>query len=316
MKHLLIDGNNLLFANQMAQKSKLMAGEQETTAIFGTLNSIRRLLEPKHFAGYTPTILWDSPEKTWRHIEYTEYKAGRDKNPLTAEAKEAVKSQRPLVQEMAAAIGILSLEATGFEADDIAGLLAQRISSKPNNMVALATSDQDWLQLVNEQCCWFDPRADQQRLITNSTFELQTGYRNPDAFLFGKALVGDTSDNFPGVGGIGKGTAPHLTYYFASFEELVSGWDALSETIKPGHELSRAKKKIQGLLDNEGGAQEIFKRNLRMMDLRSVSIPTNKMVATRGIFNQEEFIRLCKRYAMASIYRDFDTWVGPFINKE
>lgn len=308
MNYLLIDGNNVMFAHQLAN-SKLTAGEVETTAVFGLLGTLRLLAEK--YPGWQQIVLWDS-SPTWRHREFPEYKSNRDANPQTFAAKEALKPQRKLAQWLLPYVGVEQFIAKGYEADDLAGYLSTRLS-KREALVMLVSNDQDWLQLVDRNVSWLDPRTDIRNggtIVSLMGFEQHTGYETPEKFLTGKCLRGDTSDTISGVGGIGEGTAQLLMQHFEDVGDLAANWSKRPELYAKKAPFSRVKKKVEAFIAPGSPGMEIYFRNRRLMDLRDVKVPDP--VRTPGAFNPATFQAACRRLSFLSILKDADRWLQPF----
>lgn len=303
---LLIDGNNIMFAAQTRKGIRLRAGDVETTAVFGTLGSLRELAE--RFPGASQFVLWDhSP--TWRHAEYPDYKGKRDQNQAIREAKESIKRQRPILSRVLQTLDLAEVSAPGYEADDLGGLLSRKFARRGTNVVCV-TNDRDWLQLVDTTVDWFDPR--EKKLVSAVSFMADTGYESQDQFVQAKALTGDVSDNLPGVGGIGEGCAPLIMQEFGSVDALRAGWGAFYPKIVKGHPFSRYKKRIADFLDSADG-DAIYRRNIRFMDLRAVNVPQEAIQIRRGRHDEQAFKRICQKLAFHSLLTDYERWYAPFV---
>lgn len=305
--HLLIDANNVMFAAQAGSERRLMSGDVETTAIFGTLASARYL--QKTFPNSKPTFLWDS-SPTWRHEEYPEYKGNRDDNAELVKIKEALKPQRTELQKALQLLGIRQLSAKRYEADDMAGYLAPRLSK--TGKVTVVTNDQDWLQLVSENVNWFD--RNKEKLVVLENFQTFTGYTDPTAFLFGKCLRGDKGDNLPGVGGIGDKGAEALTAEFKDYADLLERWAEFEPTIPKSTPLSRIRKHVTELTKSEE-KQANFARNQRMMNLMEVDIPREAMRSLPAMYDEDAFKEFCAEMGLMSILQKYEEFVSPFNNK-
>lgn len=290
---LIIDGNSLGHAAHNA--TKLTVGEMQTQAIYGMVKSCKLLAEK--YPGWNQLVLWDGKAE-WRKALYPEYKSNRKAKDEKQEAhKAAYKAQSPFVRKALQLIGIRQILVTSLEADDMAGILVKRAT----NNIVLVSGDRDWLQLVRPNVIWFDPIRDYRVGVGN--FTEFTGYFTPREFLEGKALMGDTSDCIPGVGGIGEKGAPEFMAQFKSVENFFKQVDDGSFVPK--------KKAHQNLASEEGRAA--FKRNLRLMNLLDVPNPIKEDTqVTVPTYNEAGFRLLCEKLAFMSILRDFDNFMTPF----
>jgi DNA polymerase-1 len=224
----LIDGMSVVFrAYHAMQKSGLKNSKGEPTfALLAFVNIITTLLEnenPDHIA-----VAFDRPEPTFRHLMYAEYKANRAAFP------EDLAPQLPKIKKFLDLISIPRIEKSGFEADDIIGTLTKSASEKKID-VACITNDKDYYQLVNEHVRLYKPNPkgedDFQVVDVPEVFE-KFGVK-PSAVIDVLALIGDSSDNIPGVKGIGDKTAIPLIQKYGSVENLYQHVDEIpSASVK------------------------------------------------------------------------------------
>lgn len=289
---LIIDGNSLGHAHHNA--TKLTVGEMQTQAIFGMVKSARLLAE--NYPGWNQVVLWDG-KADWRFAIHPEYKGNRKAKDEKQQAhKEAYKAQSPFVRKALQLIGVRQILVSNLEADDMAGVMVRHGKGD----IVLVSGDRDWLQLVGPNVIWFDPIRDYRVGVGN--FTEFTGYFSPREFLEGKALMGDTSDNIPGVGGIGEKGAPEFLAQFKSVENFFKQVD--DGTFVP------KKKAHQNLASPEGRAA--FERNLRLMNLLDAPNPDrDAMTVIKPTYNEANFRVLCEKLAFMSILRDFDNFMAP-----
>lgn len=190
-----------------------------TNAVFGftaTVLSVLKELRPDYVA-----VSFDLPEPTFRHKQYKEYKATRQKAP------DELRSQFGRVREVVDALGIPVFEMKGYEADDVLGSLAKQCTAKNDVDAYVVTGDKDLLQLIDEHVKIFTLRKGiKDTVIFDLKLMQEELGLNPQEFIEYKALKGDSSDNIPGVPGIGDKTATTLIQKYTDLEGL---YDALDE---------------------------------------------------------------------------------------
>jgi len=202
---------------------------ENTSAIFGFANTalkLRRELSPDLWA-----LAWDGPGPTFRHELYPEYKAHRPPMP------DDLRSQLSPIEDLAQAIGLPVIEKQGMEADDVMATLA-RTGAAAGYDVVLVTGDKDMLQLVNDRVLVLAPqgKGDEMKAMTPDEVRAKWGV-GPEHIRDVLALMGDSSDNIPGVPGVGEKTAVELMKQFGSLESL---YERLAEVTKPA-----LKKKLE-----------------------------------------------------------------------
>lgn len=305
--HMLIDGNSIGFAAQNAPR--LTNEGKPVQAIFGFMNSMKRLR--MQYPGVKMSVLWDG--ESWRKAISSEYKSSRDKSPKMVKMRDEYKAQRADIARGAKLLGITNISADNWEADDIAGLLAPALSRKGRHVI-LISGDQDWLQLVDSFVRWEDPIR--ERSVSFSTFHRETGYVTPVAFLQGKALMGDTSDDLKGVGGIGEKAAPLVLQHYGSVKNLFKEPPQSKDDIPD--DLRRYTKKILDFVADGSSGREIFKRNLQLMALQKARIrpdPEN-FERSQTRFDREGFEEFCADFNFNSIIREMDIWENLFSNRQ
>ncbi len=256
----LIDGSALAYRAFFAfQRQPLINSKGEnTSAAFGFYRSLQKILDNEN-PDYIATV-FDTPEPTFRHKLFPEYKATREKMP------DEMIEQLPRVKQMLNVMNIELLEIPGFEADDVIGTLA--IDGEKNNLeVWLVTGDKDFMQLVTEKVKIYNPRRanespeilDVQGVIT------KTGL-HPTRIIDFMALTGDSSDNIPGVRGIGPKTAAELLKEFDTLEEILENPDKISR--KPIRAKIEANKENALLSKKLVTIDTDVKLNIKIDDLK------------------------------------------------
>ncbi len=306
-KHfLLVDGNSLAHANHNA--TPLTVGDFQVQAIFGFLRSMHALVQ--NTPGEREIIcLWDGRAQ-WRIDLYPEYKANRTSlDAKQAAHREAFKRQIPFIEKALSLLGIKQYRAPLLEADDLAGYFSYTLSQK-GHQVTLVSGDRDWLICLNRHVTWFDPIRD--RRVTLDTLHDFTGYPTIDAYVQGKALVGDPSDNIGGIAGMGEKTAVRFLAEHQDVREFFRKVDAGEYTPR-----TRASKTAtsphpeQSLASPQG--RLVFERNVALMDLRRARCPgKGELLIDKGKPNAERFLLLCQRLAFASIIRDQNSFLHHF----
>ncbi len=225
---LLIDGNSIVNRAFYGVKALTTKDGRYTNAIVGFLNILAKLREQSG-AGQI-AVAFDVHAPTFRHQLYAEYKAGRKGMP------EELRQQLDPLKAILTAMGIRLIEQPGYEADDILGTLSAR-SAQAGEQCYIATGDRDSLQLVDSRVTVLLATTKMGHpetvVYTPETVGEKYGL-TPAQLIDLKALQGDTSDNIPGVPGVGEKTALDLMHRFGSVDALYSELDAsdLRESLK------------------------------------------------------------------------------------
>lgn len=230
-KIMILDGNSLLFRAFYAMPPLKTKKGQYTNAVYGFLSMLYKLLDI-----YSPEyicVAFDPKKPSFRHEQYKEYKAQRAKAP-----NELVE-QFQLIRDVLNIHNIKCVEIDGFEADDVAGTFA-REAEEQGAKVYLVTSDKDYLQLINENTKVILTKKG----VTNTEeMDLQAMAENygitPTQFIDLKALMGDPSDNIPGVGGIGEKTALKLIQEYGSLDGVYENIDNIKGKLKEKLEIDK-----------------------------------------------------------------------------
>ena len=212
MKILAIDGNSIV--NRAFYGVKLLSTKDGrfTNAIYGFINILLKLCEEEK--PDCVAVAFDLRSPTFRHKMYSEYKAGRKGMP------EELAGQMPLIKEWLNLAGYKTLECEGYEADDILGTLCSAADESGNTCV-VATGDRDSLQLIsdNSKVLLAATKMGRPELISYDKQALFDKYGlTPAQMIDLKSLMGDSSDNIPGVAGIGEKTATSLVIKFGSLD--------------------------------------------------------------------------------------------------
>lgn len=280
----LVDGSASIYRAFHALPPLSNSAGQPTHAVLGFTTMLLKLLReeaPKALA-----IVFDGPGRTTRHSVFPAYKANRPAMP------DALAAQIPLVHRVVDAMRVPRLMVPGEEADDILGTVAVRASSEAYE-VRVVTSDKDLLQLVGDRIVVRDPLS--ARTIGPVEVEGRYGIaprQIPDLL----ALMGDTSDNIPGIQGVGEKTARDLLRRFGSLEAVLAriaevGRPRLRETLSSHAEQARLSKQLATIrtdLDIPWHAPHLAR----------VAPDTGGLLA---IFRELEFTRLVQQFEQPSL---------------
>lgn len=225
-KVILVDGNNLMFRSYFATAytGALMKNSkgQATNALYGFTSMINKIIleeKPSYMV-----VAFDIG-KNFRHDKYNDYKAGRSEMP------DDLKSQMPLARTLLDAMGIKHLELEGYEADDIIGTLAREADLDPEYDALIISSDHDLMQLISPQVGMKMLKAKDAVYYTRESFIEEYGFE-PIKIIDLKALMGDASDNIPGVKGIGEKSARMLIETYGSLDGVYEHLDEIKGKMR------------------------------------------------------------------------------------
>ncbi len=245
MKLLAIDGNSII--NRAFYGIKLLSTKDGTytNAVYGFINILNKLLEKEN--PDCVAVAFDLKAPTFRHNLYSEYKAGRHAMP------DELRGQFPILKEWLTLAGYKYIECEGYEADDILGTLSQSANVSGNSCV-IATGDRDSLQLVSDstRVLLTVTKMGHPEITDYTKEKLFEDYAlTPNEMIELKALMGDSSDNIPGVTGIGQKTATDLISKFHSIDYIYDNLDSLD--IKDGVRLKLTAGKDKAFLSRTLG---------------------------------------------------------------
>lgn len=213
-KIVLVDGNNLLFRSYYATlyTGNIMRNKDgfPTNGVYGFVNMINKIVndeKPEYMM-----VAFDIG-KTFRHEKYERYKDGRKETP------DELKVQFPIAKKILAAMGIKYLECAGYEADDIIGTVSMWCEKDPEYEALIVSSDKDLLQLISDETTVKLLKTKDYIMMDRKTFNETYGFE-PIHMIDLKALMGDASDNIPGVRGIGEKGAIKLVSEYTTIENI------------------------------------------------------------------------------------------------
>ena len=271
----LIDGSSYIHRAYHAMGGLSNSKGFPTGAVFGFTNMIIKTLKDK--APKRIAIVFDAKGTNFRHDIYPAYKANRPTMP------DDLRQQVPKIQEIVTAYRIPSLSVTGFEADDIIATLTRQARQKEFHVV-IVSADKDLMQLVDEDVLMWDPQRD--IFYDPEAVKNKFGVA-PENLLDFMALTGDSSDNIPGVPGVGQKTAALLIQEFTSLEEVYAHLDQISQ--------QKVREKIRDNKEKAFISRELARLNdevpleQKLEDLLLGEQDSNRL---REIFQELEFKRL------------------------
>ena len=225
-KIILVDGNNLMFRSYYATayNGNFMNNSNgfPTNALFGFTNMMNKIIKEEN-PQYI--IVAFDKGKTFRHEKYDDYKGGRVETP------NELKIQFPLAKKLLTAMGIKYYEIDNYEADDIIGTFSKFCDDDPDFIGTIVSSDKDLLQLISKD---IDIKLLKQKdyiRYNEQSFEAEYGIK-PINVIDLKALMGDSSDNIPGVKGVGEKTALKLLREYGTLDNIYNNIDKISGKLK------------------------------------------------------------------------------------
>ncbi len=278
-KLVLVDGHALFHRAFHAMPPLTTSKGELVNAVFGFTSMLLRVLgdiKPEY-----AVVAFDTKAPTFRHTQFTAYKAHR-----LAAAPEMI-SQLPRIKEVVEALNIPIFTLEGWEADDVIGTLAQQAMG---HEVLIVTGDRDALQLVNTHIKAYMPGKSLSDIVIwdGAKFEEKYGFK-PKQLIDYKALVGDASDNIPGVMGIGEVSATKLIQEYGSVEEIYKNLDKIpakvSEKLAAGSEMAAMSKKL-ATIDTNSPIQ---------LDLKKCILADYDKDKVLKLFEELEFNSLLKK---------------------
>lgn len=220
MKLLLLDSNSLINRAFYALPTLQDRSGRYTGALFGFVSMLSKLIKSEH-----PTHIvaaFDVHQPTFRHLKYDGYKAKRHPMP------EELKAQVPAMKELLTAMGVAVVECPGFEADDIIGTLA----AKSEMPTVIVSGDKDVLQLVSDKTTVLHTKKGITDVIRYTPEVLREEGLSPQGIIELKSLMGDHSDNIPGVAGVGEKTALDLVSRYGTIDNLYDHIDEIKGKLQ------------------------------------------------------------------------------------
>ncbi|MDU5504686.1 MAG: DNA polymerase I [Anaerococcus vaginalis] len=266
-KVMLIDGSSLIFRAFFALPNLTNSDGVMTNGVYGFLTMYFRAVEE-----YKPDyilVAFDKKTKTFRHKEFEDYKANRDKAP------NELNYQFGILKDILDSLNVKYLDIDGYEADDIVGTFS-KIAKDEDLETVIITGDKDYFQLVNDKVVVFLTRKgiSQMEEITVKSIEDDYGL-SPKQLIDVKGLMGDKSDNIPGVDGIGEKTAIKFIKKYGSMEGLYENLDDIAgkktkENLENSKAIAFLSKKIGTIVTNAPVRMDISDLKIKEPDLDSL----------------------------------------------
>ncbi|TCZ75289.1 DNA polymerase I [Paenibacillus albiflavus] len=239
-KLLIIDGNSIAYRAFYALPLLSNSSGLHTNAVYGFTTMLMKLIEeekPTHFL-----VAFDAGKITFRHAHFAEYKGGRSKTPPE------LSEQFPLIRELIEAFGIRQFELDGYEADDIIGTLTKE-ADQLGRQIVVVSGDKDMLQLASDHVTIALTRKGVSEVDRYNPGEVNERYGlTPLQIIDLKGLMGDTSDNIPGIPGVGEKTALKLLHEYGTVEEVLAHADQikgkLGEKVTEHAESAKLSKEL------------------------------------------------------------------------
>ncbi len=276
---MLLDGNGLIYRGYFALPPLSTAKGELVNAVFGFTSILLRGFQdvrPDYVA-----VAFDLPGPTFRHEEYREYKATRKPMP------DDLRSQFPKVREVVAALRIPVLELAGYEADDVIGTLTLQAEGRGVDSTVV-TGDLDMLQLVSDRVRLMTTRQGVQNTVYYDPATIRERYGlAPGQMVDFKALKGDSTDNIPGIPGVGEKTAAKLVADFGDLDDLYARLD----------EVKQDKLRV-ALADHR---EQVFRSRHLATIVRDLPVELDYGAARIGDYDREAVVRLFRELEFRSL---------------
>ena len=281
-KLVLIDGHALVYRAYFALPPTMRTAQGElTNAVFGFASMLLRVLEEQHPEYLAVTF---DVGRTFRHDDYAEYKANR------AEMPDDLSMQFARIDQLLEAFDIPSYSAENYEADDVLAALAEQ-AEKEGLQTLIVTGDTDTFQLVGPNVRVMTPGRSFSDTIVYDEKKIRERYGlEPSQLIDYKALVGDTSDNVPGVRGVGDKTATKLLKEYGSVEAIYEHLDAVSSTrfrnaLEKGQDEAFLSKHLVTIVHDVPVSLDLEACKVRELDREQV-VELFRELEFRGLLNR------------------------------
>ncbi|MCB0336794.1 MAG: hypothetical protein KDD62_10835, partial [Bdellovibrionales bacterium] len=275
----LIDGSSYIFRAYYAVSPSLTTSDGfPTNALFGFTRMILKLIQEA--ASNHIIMVFDAGQKTFRNDLYAEYKANRDECPAD------LREQMPYFRDISRALGLPLLELPGYEADDIIGTLVARLEQFEHEVV-IVSGDKDLMQLVGPHVSIWDTMRD--RKFREAEVKEKMGVP-PEKVIDFLGLTGDSSDNIPGLKGVGPKTAVQLIEEYGSIENILASADAIKE-----NKAIRSRKKISEQIEQQADIVALSKKLVTIDCACPVQIESDGILTEVQNLDELELVRSLTR---------------------
>src|SRR5690349_11078978 len=286
---MLLDGYGLVYRGYFALPPLTTSKGDLVNGAFGFASIVLRGiqdLQPDYIA-----VSFDLPGPTFRHEQFAEYKATRQKMP------DDLRDQFPKVREIVKALRIPVYEMQGYEADDVIGTITRQTEANENLETTIVTVDLDMLQLVTPRTSLMTTRSGVENTVIYDVARIDERFGlRPDQMIDYKALKGDPTDNIPGVPGVGEKTAAKLIREFATLDAL---YDRIDE-VKP----DKLRDKLV-----EHHDQVLVGRELSRI-VRDLPITLDLEAARLGDYDRDTVVRLFREYEFRTLIERLPPMAG------
>ena len=288
MRLVIIDGNSLLFRAYFAMRPMMTKDGVYTHGVYAFINMLNKIL-----ADYTPdyvAVCFDMKAKTFRHKQYEEYKAGRQQTPIE------LLSQIPLLHDVLAAMNISVFEKETFEADDLIGTITSEASRRGIESIVI-TGDKDELQLIDKNTKVVINKKGMTEFDLYDEAAMMERYSlTPKQFIDLKGLMGDKSDNIPGVTGVGEKKGIALLKEYGSVEGVIEHADEIKgkmgENIRENIEMAKLSKSLATIMRDVPLDYDFEDLKLTQPDYEALlqvyrTLEFNSLIKKLNVVNQE-----------------------------
>ena len=285
---MLLDGNGLIYRGYFALPPLTTSKGELVNAVFGFCSIVLRGFQdirPDYVA-----VSFDLPGPTFRHERFADYKATRQRMP------DDLRDQFPKVREIVKALRIPVYELPGYEADDVIGTLTVQ-AERDGIDTTIVTGDLDMLQLVTDRTRLMTTRSGVQNTIIYDPARIHERYGlAPTQMIEFKALKGDSTDNIPGVAGVGEKTAASLIQTFGTLEGLYERIDEVP------------KEKLRAALIE--ARERVLESRTLMTIMRDLPVELDLAAARLGEYDREGVIRLFREYEFRTLIERLPALAG------
>ncbi len=301
---LIIDGNNIAYRNFAAHKELRTSEGESTGAVFGFLNSLRHLV--KYIKPILIVVCWDGGRKTWRKDVFAEYKANRSQDGDYDDYQHQIERLKEVLCHLQA----FQIQVADVEADDLVGIIYGELSkSHPEVRFVIVSSDKDYYQLLGTDLYIVDRRTGKNHVYSANWFQKQFGIY-PHQWIDVRAIEGDTSDNIPGVKGVGPVNAIRLIQEHGSLEgiALANADDRFARLVVLNLEKALLYRQLVRI--PLAPSTTLYKSyQLREIWNQIVIIKETK---TPRLIMREPFTDFCLRLELESIFQYRNLWYQDF----